>query len=106
MFVIGSARSSPRLDIVVIGTGSTDTALDKPRRVVLRTCGDCPARQGWHGRDAPSNSNLEPDRLASPRAYARSVSAPRDVIDHRTAAQNVHDLEAMLACFHEDYRSE
>jgi ketosteroid isomerase-like protein len=28
------------------------------------------------------------------------------VIDHLTAAQNAHDLEAMLACFHEDYRSE
>jgi ketosteroid isomerase-like protein len=48
----------------------------------------------------------EPDRPASPRAYARSVSAPHDVIDRLTAAQNAHDLEAMLACFHEDYRSE
>jgi len=28
------------------------------------------------------------------------------VIDRLTAAQNAHDLEAMLACFHEDYRSE
>ena len=31
---------------------------------------------------------------------------PRDVIDRLTAAQNAHDLEAMLVCFHEDYRSE
>ncbi len=31
---------------------------------------------------------------------------PRAVIDRVTAAQNAHDLEAMLACFHEDYRSE
>jgi ketosteroid isomerase-like protein len=31
---------------------------------------------------------------------------PRAVIDRLTAAQNEHDLEAMLACFHEDYRSE
>jgi ketosteroid isomerase-like protein len=31
---------------------------------------------------------------------------PRAVIDRLTAAQNAHDLEAMLACFHEDYRSE
>ena len=31
---------------------------------------------------------------------------PRALIDRLTAAQNAHDLEAMLACFHEDYRSE
>lgn len=31
---------------------------------------------------------------------------PRAVIDRLTAAQNAHDLEAMLACFHEDYHSE
>jgi ketosteroid isomerase-like protein len=31
---------------------------------------------------------------------------PRALIDRMTAAQNAHDLEAMLACFHEDYRSE
>jgi ketosteroid isomerase-like protein len=28
------------------------------------------------------------------------------LIDRLTAAQNAHDLEGMLACFHEDYRSE
>jgi ketosteroid isomerase-like protein len=28
------------------------------------------------------------------------------LIDRLTAAQNAHDLDAMLACFHEDYRSE
>ena len=27
-------------------------------------------------------------------------------MDRLTAAQNAHDLEAMLACFHEGYRSE
>ena len=27
-------------------------------------------------------------------------------MDRLTAAQNAHDLEVMLACFHEDYRSE
>jgi ketosteroid isomerase-like protein len=31
---------------------------------------------------------------------------PRAVIERLTAAQNAHDLEGMLACFHEDYRSE
>jgi ketosteroid isomerase-like protein len=31
---------------------------------------------------------------------------PRAVVDRLTAAQNAHDVEAMLACFHEDYRSE
>ena len=31
---------------------------------------------------------------------------PRTVIDRRTAAQNAHDVEAILACFREDYRSE
>jgi ketosteroid isomerase-like protein len=34
------------------------------------------------------------------------VGDPRDLIDRLTAAQNAHDLEAMLACFHDDYRSE
>jgi ketosteroid isomerase-like protein len=34
------------------------------------------------------------------------VSDPLAVIDRLTAAQNEHDVEAMLACFHEDYRSE
>jgi ketosteroid isomerase-like protein len=31
---------------------------------------------------------------------------PRALLDRLTAAQNAHDLEGMLACFHEDYRSE
>ena len=31
---------------------------------------------------------------------------PRAVMDRLTAAQNAHDLEAMLACFHDDYQSE
>jgi ketosteroid isomerase-like protein len=34
------------------------------------------------------------------------VSSSHGVIYRLTAAQNAHDLEAMLACFHEDYRSE
>jgi ketosteroid isomerase-like protein len=34
------------------------------------------------------------------------VGDARSVIDRLTAAQNAHDLEGMLACFHEDYRSE
>lgn len=31
---------------------------------------------------------------------------PLAVIEQVTAAQNAHDLEAMLRCFHENYRSE
>jgi ketosteroid isomerase-like protein len=31
---------------------------------------------------------------------------PRALMNRLTAAQNAHDLEGMLACFHEDYRSE
>jgi ketosteroid isomerase-like protein len=31
---------------------------------------------------------------------------PRALMDRLSAAQNAHDLEGMLACFHEDYRSE
>jgi ketosteroid isomerase-like protein len=31
---------------------------------------------------------------------------PRALMDRLTAAQNAHDLEGMLACFHEDYSSE
>jgi ketosteroid isomerase-like protein len=42
----------------------------------------------------------------SRRAYAHPVGDPRAVIGRLTAAQNAHDLEAMLSCFHEDYRSE
>ena len=38
--------------------------------------------------------------------YARPVGDPRALLDRLTAAQNRHDLEGMLACFHEDYRSE
>ena len=34
------------------------------------------------------------------------VGDPRGVVERLTAAQNAHDLEGMLACFHEDYRSE
>jgi ketosteroid isomerase-like protein len=34
------------------------------------------------------------------------VGDPRALLDRLTAAQNAHDLEGMLACFHEDYRSE
>jgi ketosteroid isomerase-like protein len=34
------------------------------------------------------------------------VADPRALIDRLTAVQNAHDLEGMLACFHEDYRSE
>jgi ketosteroid isomerase-like protein len=34
------------------------------------------------------------------------VAEPLAVIERLTAAQNAHDLEAMLACFHSDYRSE
>jgi ketosteroid isomerase-like protein len=34
------------------------------------------------------------------------VGDPRALIDRLTAAQNAHDLEGMLACFHKDYRSE
>jgi ketosteroid isomerase-like protein len=31
---------------------------------------------------------------------------PRTVMQRLTAAQNAHDVDAMIACFHEDYRSE
>jgi ketosteroid isomerase-like protein len=34
------------------------------------------------------------------------MGGPRALIDRLTAAQNAHDVEGMLACFHEDYRSE
>lgn len=30
----------------------------------------------------------------------------RALIERLTAAQNAHDVDAMLACFHQDYRSE
>jgi ketosteroid isomerase-like protein len=30
---------------------------------------------------------------------------PRELIERLTAAQNAHDLEAMLDCFHDDYHS-
>jgi ketosteroid isomerase-like protein len=34
------------------------------------------------------------------------VGDHRDLLERLTVAQNAHDLEAMLACFHEDYHSE
>ncbi len=34
------------------------------------------------------------------------MGGPRALIERLTAAQNAHDLEGMLSCFHEDYRSE
>ena len=34
------------------------------------------------------------------------MGEPRALMERLTAAQNAHDLEGMLACFHEDYRSE
>jgi len=34
------------------------------------------------------------------------VGDPRALIERLTAAQNAHDVDAMLACFHQDYRSE
>ncbi len=34
------------------------------------------------------------------------MADPRALMDRLTAAQNAHDLDAMLACFHQDYRSE
>jgi ketosteroid isomerase-like protein len=46
--------------------------------------------------------------VAAPRdtTYARVVGDPRGVIERLTAAQNAHELEAMLDCFQPDYRSE
>src|SRR5215211_435305 len=35
-----------------------------------------------------------------------STSSPLAVAERLTAAQNAHDLEGMVACFHDDYRSE
>ena len=35
-----------------------------------------------------------------------SMGDPRAVIDRLTGAQNAHDLDGMVACFHEDYLSE
>jgi hypothetical protein len=34
------------------------------------------------------------------------VGDPRALVERLTAAQNAHDLEAMVACFADDYRSE
>lgn len=39
-------------------------------------------------------------------AYACGVGDSRTLLERLTAAQNTHDLEGMLACFHENYRSE
>ena len=51
---------------------------------------------------------MQPAPVARPQAsaYARAMDDPRAVLDRVTAAQNAHDLDGMLACFHEDYRSE
>ena len=52
---------------------------------------------------------VSPMRLA--RIYTAVMTAgaqaePRFVVDRLNAALNTHDLEAFLACFHEDYASE
>ncbi len=48
-----------------------------------------------------------PAVAAAPAAtYADPVGDPRAVIDRLTAAQNAHDVDAMLACFDERYQSE
>ena len=46
------------------------------------------------------------DKAPRAPAYACGVGDPRTLLERLTAAQNTHDLEGMLACFHEDYRSE
>ncbi len=43
---------------------------------------------------------------APPRGMFRPMGDPRALMERLTAAQNAHDLEGMLACFHEDYLSE
>jgi ketosteroid isomerase-like protein len=40
------------------------------------------------------------------RRMLAPVGTPPGLVDQLTAAQNAHDLEGMLACFHDDYRSE
>ena len=45
-------------------------------------------------------------RKPPPCSILGSVADPRAVIERLTAAQNAHDLEGMVACFHEDYLSE
>jgi ketosteroid isomerase-like protein len=34
------------------------------------------------------------------------MGKPMDVMDRLTAAQNAHDVDGMVACFHDDYLSE
>src|SRR3954464_7330359 len=53
------------------------------------------------GRDRPAR--VAP---ASRRDYPGPVVDPRGVFDRLTAAQNAHDVDAMVACLHDDYRSE
>ena len=38
--------------------------------------------------------------------YARRMGDPRALMDRLTAAQNAHDLDAMVDCFRADYQSE
>src|SRR3954454_1970100 len=47
-----------------------------------------------------------PADVRSATTYARAVADPRALIERLTAAQNAHDVDRMLACFHDDYRSE
>ena len=58
------------------------------------------------GLKALKEQGLRAVAATSAPAYARPVGDPRALMDRLTAAQNAHDLEGMLACFHEDYRSE
>jgi ketosteroid isomerase-like protein len=38
--------------------------------------------------------------------YARLMGDPHALMDRLTAAQNAHDLDALVGCFHADYQSE
>jgi ketosteroid isomerase-like protein len=89
-------------------TRRLETAAAPPRlpRIAVVTGQRRDARSTFAARNERGAKSARPlPRLLSP-AYARAVGDPRAVINRLTAAQNAHDLEGMLACFHEDYHSE
>jgi hypothetical protein len=47
-----------------------------------------------------------PTALASRGMHAAEQRSPREVLDRLQRAMNDHDVEAMLACIHPEYRSE
>jgi ketosteroid isomerase-like protein len=72
--------------------------------VVCPDAHDTPAADDGHDPDVAGQWRRR--RRHGGDDYAGLVGDPRAVMEQLTAAQNAHDLEAMLRCFEADYQSQ